>query len=93
MPYRVRQLGAGLAVFCIGVSVVVSGFLYDLLFAGIPYQDPPPEIQQRYLMHAAIAGRLYSIGGAILLAGCLLLVVQYGLHIWRQRQARIIDGR
>ena len=27
---------------------ILLGFIYDLIFAGIPYQDPTPEMTQKY---------------------------------------------
>jgi hypothetical protein len=29
----------------LGGLVVLNGFVYDILFAGLPYKDPTPELQ------------------------------------------------
>ena len=52
----------------IGALVVVGGFAYDIAFAGIPYQDPTPDLQARYTFHRSVAGWMYK-SGAILLVG------------------------
>lgn len=60
-----------LAIPVIGVVVVLSGLVYDVMFAGIPYQDPTPELQANYVFHASIAGVLYKSGAIIILVGLL----------------------
>jgi hypothetical protein len=54
-----------------GLLLVVAGFLYDVLFAGIPYQDPTPELQARYLASQAFAAKLSWTGAVTLGAGFL----------------------
>lgn len=58
-----------------GLVIVVTGFVYDILFAGIPYQDPTPEIQGRYEFHSSVAGVFYKTGGVVLLLGLLAIPV------------------
>lgn len=55
----------------ISVVIVVCGFIYDLLFAGIPYQDPTPEMSARYALHSGIAANIYTIGICGLIVGIL----------------------
>jgi hypothetical protein len=31
-----------------GLAMVVAGFIFDLLFAGLPYQDPTADMQARW---------------------------------------------
>ena len=56
-----------------GVLIVMSGFVYDVMFAGIPYQDPTPELQARYDFHSAVAGSLYTTGGLVFLLGIVAI--------------------
>lgn len=42
-------------LFIISGIVILLGFLYDVYFAGIPYQDPPPEILESYELHNFVA--------------------------------------
>jgi hypothetical protein len=57
----------------IGLLIVMTGFVYDVLFAGIPYQDPTPELQARYDFHSSVAGLMYKTGGIALLLGLLAI--------------------
>jgi hypothetical protein len=59
-----------------GLLVVVVGFFYDVSFAGIPYQDPTPEMSARYAYHAHIAATIRSIGGVVFLLGIAAVIVQ-----------------
>ena len=63
-----------------GLFLLFAGFIYDVMFAGIPYQDPTPEISARYVRHAGIAAAMRWCGaGALLfgsLAGSIRLVVR-----------------
>ena len=54
-----------------GTILVVSGFAYDLLFAGIPYQDPSPEIQERWIFHKGVADSIMAAGAIVLGIGCI----------------------
>jgi hypothetical protein len=57
----------------IGMLIVMSGFVYDVVFAGIPYQDPTPELQARYDFHSAVAESLYTTGGVVFLLGIVAI--------------------
>lgn len=73
---------ASLVVIVVGLLLLGGGFIYDVLFAGIPYQDPPPALQQQYAANAATAQMLYTFGIVIVLLGIVLSVVQ-----WVRRRA------
>jgi hypothetical protein len=68
-----------------GLGLLLLGVLYDVTFAGIPYQDPPSELQARYLYHAEIASQLERTGGLVLLLGLLLVPIMWFLR--RRRRA------
>ena len=55
----------------IGIVLVLTGFIYDAFLAGIPYQDPTPELQTNWEFHRSVAEMLYSVGGVVLLLGLL----------------------
>ncbi len=52
-----------------GLLIVLGGFIYDVMFAGIPYQDPTPEMSARYEHHARIASVIRWCGVAVFLIG------------------------
>lgn len=57
----------------IGILIVMGGFVYDVAFAGIPYQDPTPELQARYDCHRAVAGAIYTTGSVVFLLGIVAM--------------------
>ncbi|MDM7992748.1 MAG: hypothetical protein QUS11_05490 [Candidatus Fermentibacter sp.] len=65
---------AALALLAAGLIAVIAGFVYDVLFAGIPYQDPPPGIAAEYARHSSTASGIRWAGAALLSAGVLTLI-------------------
>ena len=55
----------------LGTALVLFGLLYDLILAGIPYQDPTPELQFRWEFHKFVAGLFLKTGGVAILLGFL----------------------
>ena len=53
----------------LGIMLIFIGFAYDVLFAGIPYQDPTPALQARYELHSRIASIIRWGGVGICLLG------------------------
>lgn len=64
---------AGKRLFWGGLLLLLAGVAYDTLFAGIPFQDPTPALERRYVLHASIAGWIQ-------VAGLILLLL--ALHAW-----------
>lgn len=79
---RLKRLIRTIVLPVLGLVIVLSGFVYYVLFAGIPYQDPTPELQARYDFHSSIAGLFYKTGGIILLIGFLAIPI-----IWRRTKS------
>jgi len=57
----------------LGILIVITGFVYDVIFAGIPYQDPTPELQARYDFHSAVASWILMSGGILFLVGLIAI--------------------
>jgi len=70
-----KRLIQSIAAPVIGILILMSGFAYDVLFAGIPYQDPTPALQARYDFHSSVAGWFYKAGGITFLAGLLAIPI------------------
>ena len=66
-----KRLFKILGVPILGLAVVLIGFAYDVIFAGIPYQDPTPELQSKWESHKVVAGNIYIAGGVTFLLGIL----------------------
>lgn len=60
------------AIVLAGIIMFFTGAYYCVIKAGIPYQDPPPELQIQYAIHMGIGeilvkdGFLFFTGGGIL---------------------------
>jgi hypothetical protein len=76
------HLGARRAAL-VGAALVFVGFAYDTLFAGIPPQDPPPNVAAAYLFHAGVASWIMRVGGAALFGG--LVVGAFGSMVRRRK--------
>lgn len=67
-------------VIAIGMLMILIGFAYDVMFAGIPYQDPTPELAARYALHARIATIIRWVGVGVCLSGGGIAVLSIALH-------------
>jgi hypothetical protein len=66
-----------------GIGLIIISFIYNLAFAGIPYQDPPPHLAARYAFHAAVANALFWAGSAVVLLGVIIGVLSFALRMRR----------
>lgn len=66
------------AVIIAGIIILFIGLYYSVIKAGIPYQDPPLELQIQYEIHAKIGDILTGSGFKIALWGS---IVRLGLHL------------
>jgi hypothetical protein len=55
----------------VGLLVLFGGVVYDTMFAGLPYQDPTPEMSARYAYHSHIAGVICRTGVTVFLLGAI----------------------
>jgi hypothetical protein len=66
----------------IGLLTIAAGLLYDVMFAGIPYQDPPDDLLAEYYRHQRISGWIINVGvlvGAVGVLGGIIIRVRRGL--------------
>jgi len=73
-----------LILIAVGLLFLVGGFIYDVMFAGIPYQDPTPEISARYAHHARVASVICRVGGGVFLFGSLAGIIRLVVRWFRQ---------
>jgi hypothetical protein len=57
-------------LFCLGLLLCLVSLVYDQEFAGIPYQDPPSDLEVRYQFHADVAKRIMFAGLGALAVAC-----------------------
>jgi len=65
-----------------GLCLLVGGFIYEVMFAGIPYQDPTPEMEANYAHHSAVASSIYWASLGCMLSGCVLVVIRRVTQRW-----------
>lgn len=56
-----------------GLAIIVVGFVYDIMFAGIPYQDPSPELLANWKFHSSVAFWIMTAGLAVFSIGLFLI--------------------
>lgn len=74
------------SVIFAGIIVFFIGLYYSIVKAGIPYQDPPLELQIKYAVNTEIGDILVGKGFAIAICGGVIRLF-LGL-IWKKRQRR-----
>lgn len=57
------------SVILAGVILLITGAYYCVIKAGIPYQDPPPELQMQYAVNMRIGEILTGRGFLITVCG------------------------
>lgn len=60
-----------------GFLLLLAGSVYDVIFAGIPDQDPTPEMSARYAHHASIASLTRWLGFGIMVCGSVAGIVRF----------------
>ncbi len=60
-----------IALLILGIMIICGGFTYDIMFAGIPLQDPTPELVASYNMHANIASIIRLLGTIVFVIGIM----------------------
>ena len=63
------------SVILAGVIIFIIGLYYWIIKAGIPYQDPPFELQIKYAVNMGIGDILVRNGFVIAVCGGILRVV------------------
>ena len=60
-----------------GILIMIIGFLYDALFAGIPPQDAPPLLMDDYNQQIKISEWIMKSGLLIFTIGIILTLIFY----------------
>lgn len=75
------------AIFLAGLIIFMIGAYYEVVKAGIPYQDPPLELQIQYAINTGIGDELCRIGFFTILCG-----VAFRLILWVFTKVRLRIG-
>lgn len=71
----------------VGLALVVGGFLWFAIFAGIPYQDPSLEQAAAYKFHNDNSFRMQLAGMVLLAVVSVWGVSRWALALWARRKA------
>lgn len=63
------------SVILAGIIVLIIGLYYMIVKAGIPYQDPPLELQIKYAVNMQIGDTLTVAGFLIAVIGAIIRVI------------------
>lgn len=63
------------SIILAGILVLCAGLYYLVIKAGIPYQDPTPELQLQYSINMGIGDVLTKIGLCTTMAGSICRVI------------------
>ncbi len=68
----------------IGLLLMLLGFIYDVIFAGIPYQDAPPHLVDKYNQNRNIADATRAAGFTIFVVALLVKLIQYLISLLKK---------
>lgn len=60
----------------IGLLLMVFGFLYDIYFVNIPFQDPPPELLKKYMLHKTISDIIFYVGLILIVISIITRIIR-----------------
>ena len=63
------------SIILAGILVLCAGLYYLVIKAGIPYQDPTPEMQLQYSINMGIGDVLTKMGIFTILAGAVCRII------------------
>ncbi|MCM1182684.1 MAG: hypothetical protein NC337_04830 [Roseburia sp.] len=67
------------AVIIAGVIILLTGAYYLVIKAGIPYQDPTPEMQITYAVNLRIGEIVWGLGLKITVCGGIIRLLLSGI--------------
>ena len=67
-----------------GVVILLISAYYLVIKAGIPYQDPPPDLQIKYAVNAGVGEELFKNGSIGFVIGLAGRIVTWLLHKKRE---------
>jgi amino acid transporter len=72
---QIVRLLVPIAIVALGMMTMAFGFVYHVLFAGLPPQDPPPEVYATYQFHSSVAETILITGAGAFFVGCVAVVL------------------
>ena len=75
-----------IGLLVLGVIIIFAGFVYDILLAGIPYQDPTPAMLANYNFHSQVASIIRWSGLGITAIGGSFVIFRRRLRWFAKTQ-------
>jgi hypothetical protein len=66
-----------------GTLLFIGGLIYSIVFSGIPYQDPTPQMYATWKLHQRVGDSL-MLAGFVVLAGGLLWALARRIALTRR---------
>ena len=63
------------SVMLAGIIILMISLYYGMFKAGIPYQDPPLDLQIEYAINSGIGSRLFLVGGVMAVLGLFVFII------------------
>lgn len=60
----------------LGLLFIVIGFLYDVYFVNVPFQDPPPELLKKYVFHKNVSDIIFYFGVILLVISIIARIIK-----------------
>jgi hypothetical protein len=64
-------------LFLLGIIIIFIGFFYDIMFAGIPLQNPPAQLMEKYNQNAFVSDLIIKLGLLITLIGIVFKIPHF----------------
>ena len=71
-------------IFIVGIIVSVIGFYASFFKAGLPYQDPTPEMDREWMFYYNFGRVAIPIGGTLVIIGAVLKIVDIVLKLFER---------
>ena len=85
MLVKIAKHGKRFFLFA-SISSLAAGFYFRMIKAGLPYQDPTPQLTQKYIFHD-------TTGKTLLITGAVLLVVYIALSLFLAVKKQIVNSK
>ena len=76
MEKKLKAKLVPLALTIGGLGLIAAGFVYEVIFVGIPYQGPTGKMLANYARHEAVAATIRWVGLAGLLVGLAIYLLR-----------------
>jgi len=66
---------ASLTSLLLGILILIFGFIYDMRYAGIPFQNPPIELYKQFENYSRVANTICNLGLIVIFTNSILITI------------------